>query len=186
MGADPEGGRRAARGEVVQGDWSDAVHRILRAAHVRQVAVVPDAGLARLLTLCESDRAMRVVRLTTEEEGVALLAGAWLGGEKGLLLMQSSGTGNCVNMLALPVASRFPLLMLVTMRGEPGESNPAQLPMGNAAGRVLEAIGVHVTRADRADDIPAVLSSALDRAYATESPHAVLIAQRALGFKEFR
>ena len=80
----------------------------------------------------------------------------------------------------------FPLLMLVTMRGEPGEGNPAQLPMGRAAGRVLEAIGVRVTRAERAHDIPGALSAALDRAYATESPHAVLVAQRALGFKEFR
>jgi len=168
------------------GDWPGAVHALLRAARVRQVAVVPDAGLTRLLTLCESDRTMRVVRLTTEEEGVALLAGAWLGGEKGILLLQSSGTGNCVNMLALPMACRFPLLMLVTMRGEPGESNPAQLPMGSATGRVLEAIGVRVTRAERADDIPDVLSAALDRAYTTESPHAVLIAQRALGFKEFK
>jgi len=167
-------------------DWPAAVHRLLQAAHVRQVAVVPDAGLSGLLTLCEADRTMRVVRLTTEEEGVALLAGAWLGGEKGILLLQSSGTGNCVNMLALPVACRFPLLMLVTMRGEPGESNPAQLPMGSATGRVLEAIGVRVTRAERAEDIPSVLSAALDRAYATESPHAVLVAQRALGFKEFR
>jgi sulfopyruvate decarboxylase alpha subunit len=167
-------------------DWPGAVHRLLRAAHVRQVAVVPDAGLSRLLTLCESDRTMRVIRLTTEEEGVALLAGAWLGGEKGILLMQSSGTGNCVNMLALPLACRFPLLMLVTMRGEPGEGNPAQVPMGSATARVLEAIGVHVTRAERVDDVARTLSTAHDRAYAAESPHAVLIAQQALGFKGFQ
>jgi sulfopyruvate decarboxylase alpha subunit len=174
------------RPPATAGDWPGAVHRILKAARVRQVAVVPDGGLSGLLTLCESDRAMRVIRLTTEEEGVALLAGAWLGGEKGILLMQSSGTGNCVNMLSLPLACRFPLLMLVTMRGEAGEANPAQVPMGSATGRVLEAIGVRVTRAERADDIPDALSAALDRAYATEWPHAVLIAQRALGFKEFR
>jgi sulfopyruvate decarboxylase alpha subunit len=180
-------------GEMIAGrapesptDWPVSAHGILRAAHLRQVAVVPDAGLSRLITLCESDRTMRVVRLTTEEEGVALLAGAWLGGEKGALLMQSSGTGNCVNMLSLTLACRFPLLMLVTMRGEPGESNPAQVPMGSATGRVLEAIGVQVSRAERAEDIPDILSAALDRAYATESPNAVLIAQRALGFKEFK
>lgn len=167
-------------------DWPAAAHRLLQAARVRQVAVVPDAGLATLLRLCEADRAMRVVRLTTEEEGVALLAGAWLGGERGILLLQSSGTGNCVNMLGLAAACRFPLLMLVTMRGEPGESNPGQLPMGSAAGRVLEAMGVQVTRAERVDDIPELLSAALDRAYATESAQAVLVAQRALGFKEFR
>jgi sulfopyruvate decarboxylase alpha subunit len=176
----------ASRAPESPADWPVSVHRVLRAARVRQVAVVPDAGLSRLLTLCQSDRTMRVIPITTEEEGVALLAGAWLGGEKGALLMQSSGTGNCVNLLSLPLACRFPLLMLVTMRGEPGESNPAQVPMGSATGPVLEAIGVHVSRAERAEDIASVLSAALDRAYATESPHAVLIAQRAIGFKEFK
>jgi len=175
-----------SRTPVSAADWPTAVHGILHAAHVRQIAVVPDAGLSGLLTLCESDRTMRVVRLTTEEEGVALLAGAWLGGEKGILLLQSSGTGNCINMLALTAACRFPLLMLVTMRGEPGESNPAQIPMGNATARVLEAMGVHVTRAECADDIPGLVSAALDSAYAAESAHAVLVAQQALGFKEFK
>ena len=148
--------------------------------------MVPDAGLARLLGRCEADRTMRVVRLTSEEEGVALLAGAWLGGEKGVLLMQSSGVGNCVNLLGLPLACRFPLVMLVTMRGEPGESNPAQVPMGSAAGRVLEAIGVRVSRAEREDEVAGALAAALDQAYATESPHAVLIAQGLLGFKVFK
>lgn len=167
-------------------DWPTAVHGAFRTAAVRQVAVVPDAGLARLIALCESDRAMRVVPLTTEEEGVALLAGAWLGGEKGVLLMQSSGTGNCVNMLSLATACRFPLLMLVTMRGEPGESNPAQAPMGNATARVLEAMGVTVARAERAADVAGLVANTLERACATESPHAVLIAQQVLGFKEFK
>jgi len=167
-------------------DWSLDVHRAFRAAAVRQVAVVPDAGLARLITLCEADPALRVVRLTSEEEGVALLAGAWLGGEQGVLLMQSSGTGNCVNMLALPLFCRIPLLMLVTMRGEAGESNPAQIPMGSAAGRVLEAIGVRVTRAESAEQIPGIVAAALARSSATESPEAVLIAQQVLGFKAFK
>lgn len=174
------------RSSATPGNWADAVHRLLAAADVRQVAVVPDAGLAGLLGLCESDPGMRVVRLTTEEEGVALLAGAWLGGERGVLLLQSSGVGNCVNMLGLPAACRFPLLMLVTMRGEPGESNPAQIPMGTATAAVLEAMGVRVARAEQGDDVPGLVSAALDRAYATESAHAVLVAQRALGFKEFK
>ena len=84
--------------KIAESVWPDEVHALLRTAGVRQVAIVPDAGHARLIKLCEKDRSMRVVRLTTEEEGVALLAGAWLGGEKGVLLMQSSGVGNCINI----------------------------------------------------------------------------------------
>jgi sulfopyruvate decarboxylase alpha subunit len=178
--------RTSVKASASGADWPAEVHRSFRAAGVRQVAFVPDAGLARLITLCEADAAMRIVRLTSEEEGVALLAGAWLGGEKGVLLMQSSGVGNCINALSLPLASRFPLLMLVTMRGELGETNPAQVPMGSAAGRVLEAMGVRVTRVESAAEIAATVSHALDRAYADEAPEAVLIAQHVLGFKAFK
>jgi sulfopyruvate decarboxylase alpha subunit len=171
---------------VATDDWSPGVHRAFKSSSVRQVAVVPDAGLSRLIALCEGDRSMRLVRLTTEEEGVALLAGAWLGNEKGVLLMQSSGTGNCVNMLSVAAACRFPLVMLVTMRGEPGESNPAQVPMGTATQPVLEAMGVRVSRAESAAVVAGLVATALERAYATGSPEAVLIAQRVLGFKAFK
>ena len=166
--------------------WPDEVHALLRAADVRQVAIVPDAGHARLITLCEKDKAMRVVRLTTEEEGVAQLAGAWLGGEKGVLLMQSSGVGNCINMLTLSLACQFPLLMLVTMRGDHGEFNPAQMPMGNATQSVLEAMGVIVKRADSAQDVAEMASGALRLAFNTYRPVALLIGQRVLGAKDFR
>ena len=167
-------------------NWPTEVHRTLHAASVRQVAFVPDAGLTRLIELCEADRTMHPVRLTTEQEGVALLAGAWLGGEKGVLLMQSSGTGNCINMLSLTKGSRFPLVMLVTMRGEDGETNPAQIPMGSATQRVLEAMGAHVTRAESDQQISVLVSDALHRAYSTQSAEAVLISQRVLGFKAFK
>ena len=157
-----------------------------KVAGVRQVAIVPDAGHARLIKLCEKDKAMCVVRLTTEEEGVALLAGAWLGGEKGVLLMQSSGVGNCINMLTLPIACQFPLLMLVTMRGDHGEFNPAQIPMGNATQAVLEALGVIVKRVDRAADVAEMVSATLRLAFNTYRPVALLIGQRVSGAKDFR
>jgi sulfopyruvate decarboxylase alpha subunit len=166
--------------------WPREVHAVLRAARVRQVAVVPDAGHAQLIELCEKNKRMRVVRLTTEEEGVALLAGAWLGHEKGVLLLQSSGVGNCINMLTMPAACRFPLCMIVTMRGEPGEFNPAQVPMGQATQRVLEAMDVVVTRADAADDVAARVADAMNLAYHDERTTAVLIGQRVIGIKEFK
>jgi sulfopyruvate decarboxylase alpha subunit len=167
-------------------DWPAQVHAMLKAANIRQVALVPDAGHAQLIRLCERDRAMRVVRLTTEEEGVALLGGAWLGGDKGVLLMQSSGVGNCINMLSLPLSCQFPLLMLVTMRGDHGEFNPSQVPMGNATQRVLEDIGVIVKRADVREDIPEMVSGAMCLAFNTYRPVAVLFGQKGLGAKDFR
>ena len=177
---------KAVATEPASAHWADEVHAMFKAANIRQIAIVPDAGHSRLIRLCEQDKAMRVVRLTSEEEGVALLAGAWLGGEKGVLLMQSSGVGNCINMLGLPLSCQFPLLMLVTMRGDHGEFNPAQVPMGNATQAVLGAMGVIVKRADTGADVPEMVSSAIRLAFNTYRPLAVLIGQRVSGAKDFR
>jgi sulfopyruvate decarboxylase alpha subunit len=167
-------------------DWPQAVFDILTDLDVRQVAIVPDAGHSRLIRLCEDDARKRVVTLTTEEEGVALLAGAWLGGEKGVLLLQSSGVGNCINMLSLMQTCQLPLLMLVTMRGEWGEFNPWQVPMGQGTQPALNAMGVIVHRADEPHLVaPAVLGAA-NLAFNTCRAVAVLIGQSVLGAKNFK
>ncbi len=124
--------------------WPDEIHRELSAAGVRVVGYVPDAGHKRLIELCQADKKMRAVVLTTEEEGIGLAAGAWLGGQKSVLLMQSSGVGNVINVLGMVRECRFPLVTLVTMRGEQGEFNPWQVPMGQAVRPVLEAMGTVV------------------------------------------
>ena len=165
--------------------WPDEVFRELKAADVRQVAYVPDAGHARLIRLCQADSGMRAVTLTTEEEGVAMLAGAWLGGDRGVLLLQSSGVGNCINMLALPHECRMPLLMLVTMRGDWGEFNPWQIPMGQSTARALETAGVHVYRADTPSDIAETVRGAAMLAFQSYRAVAVLIGQRVIGAKTF-
>ncbi|HZF76690.1 MAG TPA: phosphonopyruvate decarboxylase [Acetobacteraceae bacterium] len=165
--------------------WPDRIYDTLKAQGITQVAMVPDAGHARLIRLCLADAAMRVVTLTTEEEGVALLCGAWLGGAKGVLLMQSSGVGNCVNMLSMPVLYRCPLPMIVTMRGDFGEFNPAQVPMGQATQAVLEAMGTVVRRADAPADVAPVVEATLRLAFNTYRPTAALLGQRLLGAKTF-
>ncbi|MBV8850234.1 MAG: phosphonopyruvate decarboxylase [Methylobacteriaceae bacterium] len=167
-------------------DWPNAVFDILTELDVRQVAIVPDAGHSRLIRLCEDDPKKRVVTLTTEEEGVALLAGAWLGGEKGALLLQSSGVGNCINMLSLPQICQMPLLMLVTMRGDWGEFNPWQVPMGQGTQAALEAIGVIVRRADEAHLVAPTVRGAANLAFNTCRAVAVLIGQSVLGAKNFK
>ena len=101
-----------------QNNWSKDVFNILKAANVRQVAYVPDAGHSSLIKMAIADNSIKPVLLTSEQEGVAVLSGAWLGGEAGTLLMQSSGVGNVINMLGMANECRFPLLMLVTMRGD--------------------------------------------------------------------
>jgi sulfopyruvate decarboxylase alpha subunit len=166
-------------------DWPEDIFRRLIEADVRQVAYVPDAGHARLIDLCHADERITAVPLTTEQEGVALLAGAWLGGRRGALLMQSSGVGNCVNLLSLTRTCRFPLLMLVTMRGEWGEFNPWQLPMGQIAGEVLRLTGVIVYRVDEPSRVGETVAAAARVAFNGSAAAAVLISQRVVGTKTF-
>lgn len=166
-------------------DWPETIFALLRKYAIKQVALVPDAGHSRLISMCLADDAMRVVTLTTEEEGIGLMLGAWLGGQRSVLLMQSSGVGNCINMLSLSTLHRTPMPMLVTMRGDHGEFNPAQVPMGQATQPVLEAMGTLVNRADKAEDVEAAVEATLKFAFNTYRPAATLIGQRLIGAKTF-
>ena len=166
--------------------WPEEIHRELSAAGVRVVGYVPDAGHKRLIELCQADKEMRAVVLTTEEEGIGLAAGAWLGGQKSVLLMQSSGVGNVVNVLGMVRECRFPLVTLVTMRGEQGEFNPWQVPMGQAVRPVLEAMGTVVQYAETADQVAPVVNAALRLAFGSYASVAVLISQRLIGIKSFQ
>lgn len=170
----------------VSSSWPEDVHRILGDMNVRQVGYVPDTGHARLIRLVQANRRMRAVALTTEEEGVAMAVGAWLGGERSALLLQSSGAGNCINMLGMIEEVRVPLLMLVTMRGQWGEFNPWQVPMSQATAPALAAIHVVVKAVDRADDVGATVAAAGRLAFNTSRAVAVLISQRVVGTKEFK
>ena len=165
--------------------WPDEIFEILQRFDVRQVPYVPDAGHSQLIKRVLAERTMRAVPLTTEEEGVALLAGAWTGGQRGALLMQSSGVGNCINMFSLTQIFRFPFLTLVTMRGEWGEFNPWQVPMGSTTEGVLELSGIKVLRASHPSEVREVAEAAAGQAYNACTPTAVLLSQRLIGAKVF-
>jgi sulfopyruvate decarboxylase alpha subunit len=165
--------------------WQSQVYKVLREANVTQFAYVPDAGHRVLIDLSLADNDVHSVALTTEEEGVALLAGADLGGARGVLMMQSSGAGNCINMLSLTKGGRFPFLTLISMRGDFGEGNPWQFPMGQATQPVLEAMGVMCLRADTPDEAIASTRAALTMAFQAGNAVAVLFTQKLLGAKQF-
>jgi sulfopyruvate decarboxylase TPP-binding subunit len=165
--------------------WQDELYDLLRRNSVTQFAYVPDAGHRILIDRSLADPGALSIALTTEEEGVALLAGADLGGARGVLLMQSSGAGNCVNMLSLIKGGHFPLLTLVSMRGDFGEGNPWQYPMGQAVEPVLNAMGVICLRIDRSDDVVPTVEAACTMVFQGGNAVAVLLTQRLLGAKAF-
>lgn len=171
-------------------DWGEEVFRLLRRHDIRLVATVPDGGLAKFLRLCASDPGVRLVTLTSEEEGIALACGSWLGGELALVAMQSSGVGNVVNMLGLPNVCRMPCLLLVSMRGEAEERNPWQVPVGRAVPDVLAALGVRVWRPETASEVAPAFAEAAEHARKAGArgdggPVAVLVSQRIIGAKSF-
>jgi len=124
---------------------------------------------------------MRGILLTTEEEGVALVAGAWAGGQRCALLMQSSGVGNCINMFSLVQLFRLPFFTIVTMRGEWGEFNHWQVPMGSTTQAVFELSGIKVLRANNAQEVREVVEAGAAPAYNACTPTAVLTPQRLIG-----
>ena len=166
-------------------DWSTDVFREMKARDIATVATIPDGGLTRLLQMCGGDDATRMITLTTEEEGIGIATGLWLGGQRGMIAMQSSGVGNCINALGLPGIMRAPCLMLVTMRGQWGEFNPWQVSMGQATKPVLEAVGVKCFPVDKAEEVGETFAAAADLAFFGGFSAAVLISQRVIGAKGF-
>jgi sulfopyruvate decarboxylase alpha subunit len=175
----------AARPRVKKTDWQDALYAKLREHDVTQFSYVPDAGHKVLINRSLADPDVHAIALTTEEEGVALAAGADLGGARSVLLMQSSGVGNCVNFFSLVDGGQFPFLTLVSMRGEFGEGNPWQISMGQAVQPVLEAMGIVCLRVDEPAEVESTAEAALTMVFKSEMRVAVLLTQKLIGAKSF-
>lgn len=166
-------------------DWWKQILDAFKEANICQVAYVPDAGHASLISACIADPEIRAIPLTTEEDGIAVLAGAWLGGERGALLMQSSGVGNCINMLSLAVTCRFPLPIFVTMRGQWREFNPWQFPMGQTTAEHMAIAGVQMLTATSSKDVGPMAEATLDHAFMGGGISALLLHQRLMPVKTF-
>jgi sulfopyruvate decarboxylase alpha subunit len=169
----------------IETSWPDAIYAHFRRVGVRQVGYVPDAGHSRLIALCQNDPNIADVVLTTEEEGVGLVAGAALGEQRAALLMQSSGVGNCVNMFSLLQNCGFGCVILVTMRGEFGEFNPWQVPMGAITEEVLRLAGFLTYRIENPDDVDDIVGAGCDMAFDGNLQVAILLAQRLIGRKQW-
>ena len=165
------------------GQWPDQLFETIKRGGVRQVGYVPDAGHAQLIDRCRADADIQDVVLTTEEEGIALAAGAWLGGQRAALLMQSSGLGNCINMLSLARTCRFPLLMLITMRGEWEEFNPWQVPMGSIVDPVLKLCEAEVYRVHEPGEVAGIAERAVQQTFGDERIVAMVLSQQLIGRK---
>jgi sulfopyruvate decarboxylase alpha subunit len=173
-----------AHEQANQAGWPDRIHANFRRVGISQVGYVPDTGHARLIALCRGDPDIIDVVLTTEAEGAGLVTGAALGGRRAALLMQSSGVGNCINTFSLPRNCACPCLILVTMRGEFGDFNPWQVPMGSITESALKLCGFVTYRVEQAEDVDEIVAAGCDTAFGGNLPVAILLAQRMVERKQ--
>ena len=164
--------------------WAHAVLHTFRAEQVRNLVFLPDTVMGRLLALAEQDSFFRLTGVHREEEAVGILAGLFMGGERGAMLVQSSGLGNSLNALAsLAMAYRIPFPLLVSLRGELGEFNPAQLHMGQAVPRCLDALTIQHLTLSTEDGLETILTGALKTCYTAEEPFGILLSAQLTGWK---
>ncbi len=149
-------------------DWPEKLYATFKRAGIRQVGYVPDAGHSRLIERCRADTDIRDVVLTTEEEGVALAAGAWLGGVRAALLMQSSGLGNCINMLSLARSCRFPAADADHHARRVGSVQPLAAADGLHRRAGAETVRRGSVRARKPDEVEGLAERAVQLAFGDE------------------
>ncbi len=165
--------------------WGKHVADILRRNGIRMFATVPDYIVSHALEHLWADPECRVVTVTREEEGVGLLAGAWLAGRRGALLIQNSGLGNSVNALgSLCVAAQIPVVLVISHRGDLGEFNPAQVPMGQAAEPILDALGIRHIKPGSVAELEAQGDGLIRLADTRGLPVAILLPAELTGGKQ--
>ena len=166
-------------------NWQNKLFQILKKEKITIFTYVPDAGHKILIDNAIKDSSINAIALTSEQEGIGIAAGAYLGGSKAVLLMQSSGVGNCINQLSLIKHGQFPFLTIITMRGEYGEGNPWQYAMGEAVIPSLNSIGVQCLRINNEDEVESNIEAALTMVFKAERSVAVLLSQKLIGAKSF-
>ena len=165
--------------------WQDQLYDTLRKENISIFSYVPDAGHKVLIDRAIKDNSVTAISLTSEQEGIGIAVGSYLGGSKAVLLMQSSGVGNCINQLSLIKHGQFPFLTIVTMRGEYGEGNPWQFAMGEAVEPTLNSMGVKCLKIISEGEIESTIKAALIMVFQAERSVAVLLSQKLLGAKVF-
>jgi sulfopyruvate decarboxylase alpha subunit len=157
-------------------EWTAAMLEALRAAGVRNISYVADSLLGGVIAAAEASGQFRLIPVHREEEAVGVLCGLYVGGERGAMLLQSSGLGNCLNALgALAIASSIPVPLVIGMRGELDEWNPAQLPMGRAVVGCLEALHIASVSILEPHLAGPVTAAALTTCFASGQPFGILL-----------
>jgi sulfopyruvate decarboxylase alpha subunit len=168
-------------------NWAETTVQSLIETGVRLVTYVPDNMLVPLIAGFRADERMTVFSSTREEEAIGIACGAFLGGKRAVVMMQSSGFGNIPNALAsLAVPYQIPVLMIITERGALGEYNSVQVPITRAIRPTLDALGIPHYTLNRADEVEFVARRIASQCFNTQQPAALILSSLLTGGKQDR
>jgi sulfopyruvate decarboxylase alpha subunit len=167
--------------------WHQIVHATIKTNQIKLVTYVPDRVLIPLIKTLHDDPDLLTFAATREEEAVGILAGAWMGGLRGVLLMQTSGFGTLPNVLAsLAVAYQIPLIMFVSERGTLGEFNYGQALVCRTMRPVLDSLAVENHTITRIDEMEFIVDRSIKQAIATQAPVCFILSPLLTGGKVFQ
>jgi sulfopyruvate decarboxylase alpha subunit len=160
--------------------WATGVADGLWSAGCRDIVYVPDNPLSHILNALRRDHGqVHALLAMREEEALGIAAGLYLGGAKPAVLMQSSGLGNTLNAIgSLLLPYQIPLMLIVSMRGDPGEWNAAQVPMGRAVVPLLDAFGIQHVAVERDEEAAGTVLALANLAFGTRTAAACLLPRR--------
>ena len=165
--------------------WPQRIIEQLKAYNVRFLSYVPDACGEHILRAAREDAFFDILPLAREEEGVGVVTGQYLVGERGAILMPTSGVGNSINAFAsLAIPYHIPMPVFIGWRGALGEFNATQVPMGQALVPILESLNIPHFILSRPEEVEVRVNGALKLAFVLEQPVAVLISTELAGWKE--
>jgi sulfopyruvate decarboxylase alpha subunit len=165
--------------------WSQQIVALLKTYNIQFLSYVPDAIGEQILKLARHDDYFDILPLAREEEGIGVVTGQYIGGARGAVLMPTSGVGNAINALAsLAIPYQIPLPLFIGLRGDLGEFNPSQVPMGQALRPIFEALNIPAYVLTQPSEVTTVVDGALKLAFALEQPVAIMISTQLAGWKD--
>ena len=167
--------------------WHSIIHATLKAHDVKLVTYVPDNVLRPLIERIHADDFFTAFTCTREEEAVGIVSGAWMGGMRGVVLMQTSGFATLPNVIAsLPVPFQIPVLMIVSERGTLGEFNIGQAMVARTMRPVLDSIAMEHHTLSRLDEVEFIVDRSIRQAVATQQPACLILSPLLTGGKVFK
>ena len=150
----------------MKADAVEAVITGLKKAGVSVVVYLPDSLLKELYPALDADPDIRTIPVTNEGEGAAIAGGVFLSGKRAALVMENSGLRAATEHLArLGLGAGIPVIMIMSYRGELGETNWWAIPHGITMEPLLDTLRVPYRIVRESNEIEQAIEDAYNWSY---------------------